>query len=90
MAKKDTLKSNLIKKKPVLQKKPVIREVEAQRVVSEIHETVVEKKEPEIETVRTSVDFRKPLYKAMKRMLLEREMTMREYLESLVEADISI
>jgi hypothetical protein len=80
MAKKDTLKSSLIKKKPI------IDETKASKVVEKIHKPVVKKEEEE--TVKTSVDFRKSLYKAMKIKLIEDGKTMREYLEELIEADI--
>ncbi len=79
--KKDTLKSSLIRKKPV------IEEEQAQKVVEQIHEPPANKKEEE--TVKTSVDFRKSLYKAMKIKLIEEGKTMREYLEGLIEADIN-
>ena len=62
MAKKEALKSNLIKKKPI------INEEAAQKVVKKVHAT---KDTAEEETVKTSVDFRKSLYKAMKMKLLE-------------------
>lgn len=82
MAKKDTLKSNLIRKKPV------ITEETAQEIITKVHtpSNDVEVQEP---TVKTSIDFRKTLYKAMKMKLLEEEKTMRDYLEGLVEADIN-
>lgn len=79
MAKKEALKSNLIKKKPI------INEEAAQKVVKKVHTA---KDTAEEETVKTSVDFRKSLYKAMKMKLLEEEKTMRQYLEALIEADI--
>lgn len=80
MAKKEALKSNLIRKKPV------IGEGEAQKIVKKVHMAQNGEEEP---TVKTSVDFRKSLYKAMKMKLLEDEKTMREYLEGLIEADIN-
>lgn len=82
--KKDTLKSSLIRKRPI------IEENEAQEAVEKIHQPTPEKKqeEPEEETVKTSVDFRKSLYKSMKIKLIEEGMTMRQYLEKLVDADI--
>lgn len=84
MTKKDALKSSLIKKKPI------IAEGDAQEIVNKVH-TSSERKPVAVEeelTVKTSVDFRKSLYKAMKMKLLEEEKTMREYLEGLIEADI--
>lgn len=86
-SKKDSLKSNLIGKKTI-KKKPVIEEEKAARVAQEIHSHDSQPEKAEA-TVKTSVDFRKSLYKAMKVKLIENEMTMREYLESLIEADIS-
>lgn len=78
MAKKDILKSGLIKKKPI------ITEKNAQKVVEKIHQQPKEEN-----TIKTSVDIRKTLYKAMKRKLLDDEITMRQYLEKLIEADLN-
>lgn len=86
-SKKDSLKSSLIGKKTI-KKKPVIEEEKADQVTQEIHSSQGQTEKPE-ETVKTSVDFRKSLYKAMKVRLIENEMTMREYLESLIESDIN-
>lgn len=80
MAKKDALKSSLI------QKKPVIEEKQAQKVVEQIHQSA--KAEQEEETVKTSMDFPKSLYKAMKIKLLEDSKTMRDYIIELIEKDI--
>lgn len=82
MAKKDTLKSNLIRKKPV------ITENKAQEIVEKVHTPSGDSKvlEP---TVKTSIEFRKTLFKAMKIKLIDEEKTMREYLEGLIEADIN-
>ena len=83
--KKDDLKSSLIKKKPV------IEETQAQSVVERIHEPSSQpKKNQEEETVKTSVDFRVSLYKAMKIKLIQDGKSMREYLEALIEADMKI
>lgn len=82
MAKKDALKSSLIRKKPI------IEEEEAQKVVEKIH-TPQPEESGEEPTVKTSVDFRKSLYKAMKIKLIEEGKTMRQYLEGLIEADIN-
>ena len=80
MAKKDALKSNLIKKKPI------IEETKADKIVKKVHTPQPAEEE---KTVKTSVDFRKSLYKAMKMKLLDEEKTMREYLEELIERDIN-
>ena len=85
--KKESLKSSLMGKKSI-QKKPVIEEDKAEQVTQEIHASHSRKEKPEA-TIKTSVDFRKSLYKAMKVKLIEHEMTMREYLESLIETDIN-
>mgnify|MGYP002624033264 CR=1 FL=1 len=79
--KKDTLKSSLIKKKPIIEEK------EAQAVVQKVHEPP-SVKDKEEETVKTSVDFRVSLYQAMKIKLVQERMSMREYLEGLIEADM--
>lgn len=85
--KKDSLKSSLMGKKAI-KKKPIIEEEAAEKATQEIHASQGEKERAEA-TVKTSVDFRKSLYKAMKLKLIEHEMTMREYLESLIEADMN-
>lgn len=82
MSKKDTLKANLIRKKPIIQ------EEEAAKVVKQVHKPKPEETEEE-PTTKTSVDIRKSLYKAMKIKLLDEEITMRQYLERLIEADLN-
>lgn len=82
--KKDDLKSDLIGKRS-FKKKPVIEENKAAKVTKEIHSST--KDEP---TIKTSVEFRKSLFKAMKIKMMENDIrTMREYLENLVEADVN-
>lgn len=86
MAKKDTLKASLVKKKP-----PVITETKAEEVVNAIHEKEADKTNEDDEAkkvVKTSVDFREALYTDMKIHLIKAKKSMREYLESLVEADL--
>jgi hypothetical protein len=86
MSKKDDLKAGLITKKSI-KKKPVIEEGKAEAATRKIHKATDDPKaEP---TTKTSVDIRKSLYKAMKLRLIEKEMSMRDYLESLIEADIN-
>lgn len=86
MSKKDDLKAGLITKKAI-KKKPVIGEDKAEEATRKIHKDAEDpKNEP---TTKTSVDIRKSLYKAMKLRLIEKEMSMRDYLESLIEADLN-
>ena len=82
--KKDDLKSDLIGKRS-FKKKPVIEETKAAKVTREIHSS--SKEEP---TIKTTIEFKKSLYKAMKIKMMEEDIrTMREYVTKLVEADVS-
>jgi len=80
--KKNTLKSNLIKKKPV------ITEAAAKKVVKQVHDK--KPQEAKEETVKTSVEIEKSLWKGMKIKMAQMDIkTMREYLENLIKTDLN-
>ena len=85
--KKDNIQSSLnmgIKKKPIK-----ATEGKAKNIDKKVKAKQKEKEEDEkVETIKTSVDFRADLYTEMKINLIRRKMTMRQYLEKLVAADL--
>jgi hypothetical protein len=77
-----------------LPKKSVVESKDAEVITNKIHAEIEKKQaiiEEEVVAVKkTSFDFPVPLYKAMKRKLVDEEVSMRDYVIGLIAKDLGL
>jgi hypothetical protein len=92
MAKVQELGMNLnpsrLPKKNVVE--PKVAEVITNKIHAEIEKKQVIIEEDVVAVKKTSFDFPMPLYKAMKRKLVDDEVSMRDYVIALIAKDLGI
>lgn len=90
MAKKDDIANDLSRGRRNV-KKPVNDTVKAEKVVEKLHvETPNNKPVKKEQTVRTTLDLPKSIHKAIKIATAQKEMTVKDYIVSLVKGDLKL
>lgn len=90
MAKKDDIANDLSRGRRNV-KKPVSDTIKAEKVAEKLHKEVSVKKPAKKEqTVRTTLDLPRSIHKAIKIATAQKEMTVKDYIVSLVKGDLKL
>ena len=90
MAKKDDIANDLSRGRRNI-KKPISDTTKAEKVAEKIHTDVPSKKTTKKEqTVRTTLDLPRSIHKAIKVATAQKEMTVKDYIVSLVKGDLKL
>jgi len=90
MAKKDDIANDLSRGRRNV-KKPVSDTKKVEKVAEKLHKEVSTKKTAKKEqTVRTTLDLPRSIHKAIKIATAQKEMTVKDYIVSLVKGDLKL